>query len=58
MVSLLCRPTQDMVIGCYYLTIVNENGKGAGRSFISRDEAMMAYRLGAAEPAGSHPRPH
>ncbi|MBR2719683.1 MAG: DNA-directed RNA polymerase subunit beta' [Clostridia bacterium] len=23
-------PSQDMVIGCYYLTIVNENGKGAG----------------------------
>ena len=39
-------PSQDMVIGCYYLTIVNENGKGAGRSFISPDEAMMAYQLG------------
>ena len=23
-------PSQDMVIGCYYLTIVNENGKGGG----------------------------
>ncbi len=23
-------PSQDMVIGCYYLTIVNENAKGAG----------------------------
>ena len=39
-------PSQDMVIGCYYLTIVNENGKGAGRVFCNEDEALMAYSLG------------
>ena len=39
-------PSQDMVIGCYYLTIVNENGKGAGRVFCDENEAMMAYQLG------------
>ncbi len=39
-------PSQDMVIGCYYLTIVNENAKGAGRVFRDEDEAMMAYSLG------------
>ena len=39
-------PSQDMVIGCYYLTIVNENAKGAGRIFCSKDEAEMAYALG------------
>ncbi len=39
-------PSQDMVIGCYYLTIVNENGKGAGRIFRDPDEAQMAYALG------------
>ena len=39
-------PSQDMVIGCYYLTIVNENGKGAGRVFRDPDEAQMAYALG------------
>ncbi|MBE5769417.1 MAG: DNA-directed RNA polymerase subunit beta' [Clostridiales bacterium] len=39
-------PSQDMVIGCYYLTIVNENGKGAGRVFRDPDEAQMAYSLG------------
>ncbi len=38
-------PSQDMVIGCYYLTIINENGKGAGRVFRDEDEAMMAYSL-------------
>ena len=39
-------PSQDMVIGCYYLTIINENGKGAGRVFRDPDEALMAYSLG------------
>ncbi len=39
-------PSQDMVIGCYYLTIINENAKGAGRIFCSMDEAEMAYALG------------
>ncbi len=39
-------PSQDMVIGCYYLTIINENAKGAGRIFSSEDEAIMAYSLG------------
>ncbi len=39
-------PSQDMVIGCYYLTIVNENGKGAGRVFRDENEAIMAYQLG------------
>ena len=38
-------PSQDMVIGCYYLTIVNENAKGAGRVFASEEEAIMAYTL-------------
>ena len=39
-------PSQDMVIGCYYLTIDRPDGKGAGRVFTSPDEAMMAYQLG------------
>ena len=34
-----------MVIGCYYLTIENPNGKGAGRVFRNPDEAHMAYAL-------------
>ena len=39
-------PSQDMVIGCYYLTIIHEDAKGAGRIFSSEDEAIMAYSLG------------
>ena len=37
-------PTQDMVIGCHYLTVTREDAKGAGRVFTSPDEAMMAYQ--------------
>ena len=40
-------PTQDMVMGCYYLTIEDKNGKGAGRAFSDMDEAMMAYQTGS-----------
>ena len=39
-------PSQDMVIGCYYLTIDNPNAKGAGRVFRNPDEAHMAYAVG------------
>ena len=37
-------PTQDMVIGCHYLTVTREDAQGAGRVFCSPDEAMMAYQ--------------
>ena len=36
-------PTQDMVIGCYYLTIMRDDAKGAGRVFANEAEAKMAY---------------
>jgi DNA-directed RNA polymerase subunit beta' len=36
-------PTQDMVLGAYYLTIFKDGAKGEGRRFISFDEARMAY---------------
>ena len=36
-------PTQDMVMGCYYLTIDKEDVKGTGKAFSSLDEAVMAY---------------
>lgn len=38
-------PSQDMIIGCYYLTMKNENGIGAGKIFADFDEAMMAYQM-------------
>ena len=39
-------PTQDMVLGCYYLTIVREGSKGEGMVFTDVDEALMAYDTG------------
>ncbi len=36
-------PTQDMVLGSYYLTIKIDDEKGAGKIFTSEDEAILAY---------------
>ena len=36
-------PSQDMVLGCYYLTMLTEGDKGEGKAFSSIDEAIMAY---------------
>ena len=39
-------PTQDMVIGCYYLTMIKPGSKGEGKVFHSEEEAVMAYQTG------------
>ncbi len=39
----LTTPTQDMVIGLYYLTAERPGMPGEGRVFYSFDEAMLAY---------------
>jgi len=39
-------PTQDMILGSYYLTMVNEGDKGEGMVFRNEDEALMAYANG------------
>jgi DNA-directed RNA polymerase subunit beta' len=39
-------PTQDMVLGCYYLTMEKEGEKGEGKVFASPEEAIMAYDEG------------
>ena len=36
-------PTQDMVLGSYYLTILKPGAKGDGSTFASPDEALLAY---------------
>lgn len=36
-------PTQDMVLGAYYLTTVSKGARGEGKAFSSYDEAYMAY---------------
>ncbi len=39
-------PTQDMVLGCYYLTLVKADEPGTNKVFRDKDEAMMAYNDG------------
>ncbi len=39
-------PTQDMILGSYYLTIVRDDEPGAGKAFSSPNEALMAYQTG------------
>ena len=39
-------PTQDMILGSYYLTLVNPDDKGHGKIFRDESEAMMAYSSG------------
>ena len=36
-------PTQDMVLGIYYLTLDKEGEKGEGKVFKDENEALMAY---------------
>jgi len=42
-------PSQDVVLGLYYLTRDKTNAKGEGSAFISADEALNAYELGMTE---------
>ncbi len=39
-------PSQDMVLGCYFMTKIREGVKGEGKVLSNIDEAIMAYRLG------------
>ncbi len=39
----VCSPTQDMIIGCFYLTLDKPGAKGEGKMFCDVDEAKMAY---------------
>jgi DNA-directed RNA polymerase subunit beta' len=41
----ITTPTQDMVLGASYLTVVKEGEKGEGKIFASADEASMAYEF-------------
>lgn len=36
-------PTQDIVLGCYYLTTLDKKAKGAGKVFGSQEEVLFAY---------------
>ena len=42
----IVTPSQDMVIGVYYLSELVEDGKGAGRIYGTVEEALLAYDMG------------
>jgi DNA-directed RNA polymerase subunit beta' len=42
----IVTPSQDMVIGVFYLSELVEDAKGAGRAFADLDEAIMAHEIG------------
>jgi len=39
----LAIPSQDMVLGCYYLTLEKQGEKGEGRIFPSPEEVLLAF---------------
>src|SRR3981081_420383 len=42
-------PSQDIVLGCYYLTKAKSGAKGEGRAFSNPDDVMLALEAGELE---------
>ena len=42
----VATPTQDMILGSYYLTMLKDGEPGEGKAFRNFDEAVMAYESG------------
>jgi len=51
--SPIISPSQDVVMGCYYLTQEIPGRKGEGMTFASLDEVQLAYSLGAVDTHAS-----
>ena len=45
----IVAPSQDMVLGIYYMTSIKPNAKGTGKRFSSSDEVRLAAESGAIE---------
>ena len=43
----IVTPSLDMVLGCYYMTSIDPNGHGTGKSFSDFEDATLAYEVGA-----------
>ena len=43
----IVAPTLDIALGAYYMTIVDEKARGAGRTFNGYDDARLAHELGS-----------
>ncbi|MDP3970659.1 MAG: DNA-directed RNA polymerase subunit beta' [bacterium] len=42
-------PSQDIVLGCYYMTLLKEPNEGRVFYFTDKEEAMLAYKTGRME---------
>jgi DNA-directed RNA polymerase subunit beta' len=42
----IIAPSQDIVLGCYFLTLARPGELGEGKKFASPDEVWMAYSMG------------
>ena len=42
----IVSPSQDMILGCYYVTAIDERAKGSGQIFNSIVDARLAYEAG------------
>ncbi len=42
----MVTPSQEIVLGCYYMTVERPGVKGEGKIFVNKNEAMMAYTAG------------
>jgi len=51
--SPIISPSQDVVMGCYYMTTSLPDRKGDGMVFSSTDEVQLAYSLGAVDTHAS-----
>ena len=51
-------PSQDVVLGIYYMTRERANAKGEGMMFADVEEVHRAYESGAVELHAEDPRAH
>ncbi|MEW5908008.1 MAG: DNA-directed RNA polymerase subunit beta' [Patescibacteria group bacterium] len=40
------NPTQDMIIGCFWMTKIKEGARGEGKIYSTPNEAILAYEFG------------
>ena len=45
----IIQPSQDIVLGCYYMTRERKGARGAGREFANPSEVLIAYESGDVE---------
>jgi len=45
----IATPSQDIVLGLFYLTKIQKNAKGEGMAFASPEECILAYESGAVD---------